>query len=144
MDSQNNTNTEQNKKKLLIAEDNPVLGEMYKRRFELEGFEARLVSNGIEVQPTAAEYQPDLILLDLMMPGANGLSALEQIRKEPATHQLKVFVFSALDQASDKDRAMRLGANEYLVKSKDMLLDVIDRVKKEFGMPVVPREDEEY
>lgn len=134
----------QAKKKILIAEDNPVLGEMYTRRFQLEGFEAKLVSNGMDVQPTAAEFQPDLILLDIMMPGANGLSALEVIRKEPATHHMKVFVFSALDQASDKDRAMKLGANEYLVKSKDMLLDVIDRVKREFGMPVNARADDDY
>lgn len=142
--SSQDTGSDQPKKKILIAEDNPVLGEMYKRRFELEGFSATLVSNGVDVQAVAIEYEPDLVILDIMMPGANGLSALELLRKAPETHHLKVFVFSALDQASDKDRALRLGADEYLVKSKDMLMDVIDRVKREFGIPVVRRDDDDY
>jgi DNA-binding response OmpR family regulator len=122
-------------KKILLVEDDTVLGEIYLRRFQSEGFNVKLVANGEDAPGAAKEFKPDIILLDLMIPGMNGLNVLDAIRKEPITSKTTVFVFSALGQPSDKDRAMELGADEYLVKSQDLLNDVIDKIKAKLNAP---------
>jgi two-component system phosphate regulon response regulator PhoB len=117
------------KKKILIIEDEDLLANVYVRRFDVEGFETKRVSNGEEAVASAKEYKPNLILLDLMLPGINGLDVLDALRKDPETKEITVIVFSALGQESDRTRALELGANDYIVKSYVVLTDVVEKIR---------------
>ena len=75
------------------------------------------------------ELQPDLVLLDVMMPKVSGFDVLDILRNTPETANLKIVMLTALSQDSDKERAESLGVDDYLVKSQVVIADVVDRIK---------------
>ncbi len=125
-----------NKKKILLVEDDTTLAEVYRSRLELEGFETQTVYNGEAALSTIQEFKPDLVLLDAMMPKISGFDVLDIIRNTPATANTRVIMLTALSQPKDKERAENLGVDEYLVKSQVVIGDVIARVKHHLGMAV--------
>lgn len=124
------------KKKILLVEDDTTLAEVYRSRLELEGFETQTVNNGEDALSAIQELKPDLVLLDAMMPKISGFDVLDIIRNTPATANTRVIMLTALSQPKDKERAESLGVDEYLVKSQVVIGDVIARVKHHLGMPV--------
>ena len=82
----------------------------------------------------ALSYHPDLVLLDVMMPKVDGFDVLDILRNTPATANLKIIMITALSQQSDKDRALALHADDYLVKSQVVIADVINRVRYHLGL----------
>jgi CheY-like chemotaxis protein len=122
--------TEQTKKKILLVEDDNALAAVYRSRLELEDFEIYEVNNGEQALAAAQEYKPDLILLDAMMPKISGFDVLDILRSTPATKDVRVIMLTALSQPKDKERAERLGVDDYLVKSQVVIGDVVDRVKQ--------------
>jgi DNA-binding response OmpR family regulator len=122
------------KKKILLVEDDIALAAVYRSRLELEDFETKEVHNGEEALAAAKEYQPDLVLLDAMMPKISGFDVLDILRNTPETANMKVIMLTALSQAKDKERAEELGASDYLVKSQVVIGDVVERVKHHLGM----------
>lgn len=118
-----------NKKKILLVEDDTTLAEVYNSRLQLEGFDTREVYNGEEALSAAIEYKPDLILLDAMMPKISGFDVLDILRNTPETANIRVIMLTALSQPKDKERAETLGVDEYLVKSQVVIGDVVARVK---------------
>jgi len=122
------------KKKILLVEDDTTLAEVYRSRLELEGFATKTVNNGEEALSAIQEYKPDLVLLDAMMPKISGFDVLDIIRNTPATANTRVIMLTALSQPKDKERAETLGVDEYLVKSQVVIGDVIARVKHHLGM----------
>lgn len=121
-------------KKILLVEDDDALANVYQTRLEAEGFTLRRVPNGEEALAATLEYKPDLILLDVMMPKVSGFDVLDILRNTPETVNIKVIMLTALSQDSDKERAMSLGVNDYLVKSQVVIADVVDRVKLHLGI----------
>lgn len=117
------------KKKILLVEDDTTLSEVYRSRLELEGFDTIQAINGEEALSAIQEQKPDLVLLDAMMPRVDGFDVLDIIRNTPAISDTHVIMLTALSQPKDKERAERLGVDEYLVKSQVVIEDVIDRVK---------------
>lgn len=115
--------------KILLVEDDRTLSEVYFSRLELEGFEVRHVTNGEEALSAAIEFKPDLILLDAMMPRITGFDVLDILRNTPETANMRVIMLTALSQAKDKERADKLGVDEYLVKSQVVIGDVVERIK---------------
>ena len=103
-------------KRILIVEDNEDLSEIYKLTFETAGFGVRLSPHGIDGIVQALDFQPDVILLDLMLPQMDGYEVLSAIHNN-STMDVKVIVCSNLSQQSDIDRALELGADHYLRKS---------------------------
>jgi len=79
----------------------------------------------------AIDFQPDLILLDIMMPKVSGFDVLDILKNTPETAAIKIVMLTAMGQESDKKRAMELGADDYLVKSQVLIVDVLDRIKKQ-------------
>ncbi|MCA9337976.1 response regulator [Candidatus Saccharibacteria bacterium] len=126
--------TETPKKKILLVEDDISLAAVYRSRLELEDFEIYEVNNGEQALQAAKEFQPDLILLDAMMPKISGFDVLDILRHTPETMNIRVIMLTALSQAKDKERAESLGADDYLVKSQVVIGDVVDRVKHHLGM----------
>lgn len=115
--------------KILLVEDDDALANVYIMRLEAEGFATRRVANGEEALAAAIDYKPALVLLDVMMPKVSGFDVLDILRNTPETANLKVVMLTALSQASDKERAEKLGADDYLVKSQVVIADVIERIK---------------
>ncbi len=122
------------KKKILLVEDDAALANVYKTRLEMEGFDVRHVDNGEDALTNAREYRPDLIVLDVMMPKINGFDVLDLLRNTPETMSMRVIMMTALSQAKDKERAEKLGADDYLVKSQVVISDVVARIKHHLGI----------
>ena len=118
------------KKKILIVEDEKVLGEMYQDKFTKAGFETILIDTAEEGIRAASRERPDLILLDILLPRANGISFLEKIKKDKELASIPVVAFSNYDDPDTKTEAHKLGAEDYLIKTNYTPSEVIARVKQ--------------
>lgn len=123
------------KPKVLIVEDDVELADLFKRRLEAEGFSVTECDTGEQALQAGRGISPDLILLDLMMPKMDGFSTLDLFRHTPETQKAKIVVMSALNMKADIDRAMSLGADDYIVKSQVVIGDVMNRLRALLGMP---------
>jgi DNA-binding response OmpR family regulator len=121
-------------KKILLVEDDDYLADVYKTRLEAEGFDVSWVPDGEQALDAAIKYQPDLVLLDIMMPKINGLHVLDSLRNTPQTAKVKIVMVTALSQAANQELAKAQGADDYLVKSQVMISDVIERIKKQLEL----------
>src|SRR5690606_34239535 len=128
------------KKKILLVEDDETLAGVYVERLEAEGFDVKRVDNGENALSAALEYRPDLILLDIMMPKISGFDVLDILRNAPETANMRIVMLTALSQPKDKERAEKLGVDDYLVKSQVVIADVIERVKYHLGLLGSPNE----
>lgn len=122
------------KKKILLVEDDEALAGVYKSRLEMEGFDIKEVNNGEDALSAAMDYKPDLILLDAMMPKISGFDVLDILRNTPETANMRIIMLTALSQPKDRERAEKLGVDDYLVKSQVVIGDVVDRVKHHLGL----------
>jgi DNA-binding response OmpR family regulator len=122
------------KRKILLVEDDEGLANVYQARLEAEGFIIKRVPNGEDALASAISMRPDLILLDVMMPKVSGFDVLDILRSTPETTNMRVIMLTALSQESDRERAMSLGVDDYLVKSQVVISEVVDRIKQHLGM----------
>lgn len=116
--------------KVMLVEDDNNLREIYEARLAAEGYEIVSAHDGEEALALAVKEKPDLIISDIMMPKISGFDMLDLLRSTPETKDAKIVMMTALSQAEDKERADKLGADKYLVKSQVTLEDVV-RVAKE-------------
>jgi CheY-like chemotaxis protein len=110
--------------KILLVEDDNNLREIYEARLQAEGYDIVSARDGEEALTVAMKERPDLIISDVMMPKISGFDMLDIIRSTEETKNAKVIMMTALSQAEDKERATKLGADRYLVKSQVTLEDV--------------------
>lgn len=129
MDEQNTTQAATKQYKIMLVEDDDALASVYQTRLQAEGFDVKRVPNGEDALAGALEYRPNLIVLDVMMPKVSGFDVLDILRNTPETAKVKIVMLTALSQDSDKERAMSLGADDYLVKSQVVIADVVERIK---------------
>lgn len=122
------------KKKILLVEDDEMLSQVYRSRFEIEGFDVKEVYNGEDALSAALSFKPDIILLDAMMPRISGFDVLDILRNTPETANITIIMLTALSQPRDKERAESLGVDDYLVKSQVVIGDVVARVKKHLNI----------
>ncbi len=116
--------------KILLVEDDNSLREIYEARLLAEGYEIVAAQDGEEALAVAVKEKPDLIISDVMMPKISGFDMLDILRSTPETKDCKIIMMTALSQVEDKERADKLGADRYLVKSQVTLEDVA-KVAKE-------------
>ncbi len=117
------------KKKILIIEDDEHIARVYSMKFAKEGYDTILAIDGEEGVEKIITEKPDLIVLDMMLPKKDGFFVLEEVKKNPALANVRILIISNLGQKTDQDRALALGANEYLVKVESSMQEVIDKVK---------------
>jgi CheY-like chemotaxis protein len=103
--------------KILIVEDDTSLNQAYQTILQREGYEVRCVSNGEEALAVADSFQPDLVLLDLLMPKVSGIEFLRQYDLLGKHPNVQVIVFSNLDMQPEIDEAYKLGAKKYILKA---------------------------
>ncbi|MBU2500164.1 MAG: response regulator [bacterium] len=104
------------KARILVADDDPHIRRILRYLLEQDGFEVKVAADGDEAWKAVAAFQPDLVLLDLMMPQMDGFSVLEIIRAGFETARLPVILLTAKGEVSDRVRGLRGGANDYIVK----------------------------
>ena len=119
--------------KIMLVEDDTNLLEIYGARLLAEGYEVVSAKDGEEALAMAVKEKPDLIISDIMMPKISGFDMLDILRSTPETKNAKVIMMTALNQAEDKERADKLGADRYLVKSQVTLEDVAQAAKEALG-----------
>ena len=120
-------------KKILIAEDDRFLATAYKIKLTKAGYEVRIAVDGVEALKALAEYVPDLIILDLIMPVKDGFAVLEELKKNDAWKKIPVIVASNLGQKEDMEKATNIGASDFVVKSDLSLENLITKIKKILG-----------
>ncbi|MDD5606568.1 MAG: response regulator [Candidatus Pacebacteria bacterium] len=116
-------------KKLLIVEDDQFLRELVAKKIREENYEVVEASDGEEGLKKVKEAKPDLVLLDLMLPGIDGFHVLEQIKKDSEISKTPVIILSNLGQKEDIDKGMNLGAEDFLVKAHFTPGEIIEKVK---------------
>lgn len=119
--------------KIMLVEDDAILVEMYQAKFELEGHDIVVATNGQECLDLLEDYIPDIILLDILMPKLNGFHVLKEIKKKPKLRSLPVILLTNLGEQEvdmNQELARALGVNDYLIKSHHTPDEVVEKVMK--------------
>ncbi|HWG73285.1 MAG TPA: response regulator [Acidimicrobiales bacterium] len=111
---------------VLVVDDDPVIVKLLQVNFEMEGYRVLTATDGEQAVRRARDEHPDAVVLDVMMPGTDGLEVARRLRADPATRTLPIVLLSAKAQASDIVAGKDL-ADEYVTKPFDPL-DLLDRV----------------
>lgn len=119
---------------VLIIEDDLDLRELYEQRLRLEGFDTRLAFDGKTGLELIKDVKPDIILLDLMLPKLDGFSFIKEVKREPNLKDIPIVILSVLWQDEDKERALELGADIYLVKSETTPKVVVETLTKALAL----------
>jgi DNA-binding response OmpR family regulator len=100
---------------VLVVDDEPTIAEVVSRYLERAGYEVRAVGDGPAAVEEVAARAPDLVVLDLMLPGIDGLEVMRRIR-DPARPNMAIILLTARGEESDRVVGLRLGADDYVVK----------------------------
>lgn len=117
-------------KAILIVEDDPVLLKMYTEKFTFEGFGVLNAKDGEEALSVATKGNVDIILLDIMLPRMSGTDFLEKLRQDPKGKSLPVVALTNLAEEGEKQKALKLGVKEYIVKAMQTPEQVVEKIKK--------------
>ena len=120
-------------KKILLIEDEQLMIELLERRLTQEGYEATVAKNGVEGLEKMEEIKPDLVLLDIIMPKMGGFEVMEKMNENEELKKIPIIIISNSGQPVELDRAKRLGAKDWLVKTEFDPQEVIDKVVKQIG-----------
>ena len=118
------------KKIVFVIEDDMLLVRAYQTKLQKENVEVWLATDGKEALEFLQRDPPNIILLDLMLPGMNGYDVLAEIRKNDQWKKVPVLILTNLSQAADVDKGKGLGVEEYLIKSSMKIADIIGKLKK--------------
>lgn len=109
-------NQDYSKYNILAVDDIPLNLLLVQKMLSRYKFEIRTAGNGQQALDAVAERRPDLILLDLMMPGIDGFEVIRRLRSDPATADIRIVILSALNSNEDVVKGFDLGANDFIMK----------------------------
>ena len=115
--------------RILYVEDSTVIRDTIARLLELKGYKVNYAKNGKEGVELAVTWQPHVVLMDLRMPVMDGYNAISEIRANPSTSHLPIFVISAWSSKKERTQATIAGANKFFVKPPDLnrLIEAINQ-----------------
>lgn len=116
--------------KIAIVEDDAVINQMYRMKFEVDGFEVQVADNGKAGVELAETFRPDIILLDLQMPEMTGEEALQHIRAKDWGKEIPVIILTNLGIEESPKELRNLGIHSYIVKAELTPSQVVARVKE--------------
>jgi len=122
------------RKMVLIVDDESIMVSVLQRHISNAGYDYDVASNGQEALDKISKEPPDMVLLDLMMPGLNGFETCRRIRANEKTKKLPVIIVTALHSESDSSDAAGCGANEFLTKPVEGTL-LAKRLRHYLGSP---------
>jgi len=123
------TPKESPKLKILLVEDDQLLVNMYKTKFEAEGCEVITASDGASGLNAATTHKPDAIVLDIMMPKLSGMDFLRELNQDEWIKNIPVLVLTNLSQQEEAKKALELGAKDYLLKASLTPGQVVDKIR---------------
>ncbi len=116
--------------KILIAEDEEILLDVLKEKFENENFKVFSASNGEEVLPLVKKVMPDIILLDILMPKVNGIDVLTLLKSDSDLAKIPVIMLTNLSEDTKIKEALGIGAVDYMVKTQHPINEVVEKVNQ--------------
>ena len=117
---------------ILVIDDDPVIQKLLSVNFEMEGYQVVTASDGVEGLAQVGIAQPDIILLDVMMPRMDGLAVARKLKSDPATKSIPIVLLSAKAQSLDIQSGLEAGAEDYVTKPFDPL-ELLDKVAALIG-----------
>ena len=120
-------------KKILLVEDEEIMIGLLQRKLTQEGYEISVARDGEEGLKTMKEIKPDLILLDIIMPKMGGFEVMKEMAKDEELKKIPVIIISNSGQPVELDRAQKLGAKDWLIKTEFDPQEVVDKVVKQIG-----------
>lgn len=121
--------------KILIVEDEQVLSKVLAEKFKKQKYEVRVAANGNDVVAMAKDFLPEMILLDLLLPGKHGLEVLKDLKADAEMADIPVIILSNLDNDEDIKKGLALGAVDYFVKSQHPINEVVEKVEEYIAEP---------
>ncbi|OGY23488.1 MAG: hypothetical protein A2172_04720 [Candidatus Woykebacteria bacterium RBG_13_40_15] len=115
--------------KILLIEDEREVAELYRLKLSLDGYDVKIAENGRDGLDKAFSGQPELIFLDIKMPGMDGFDVLKELRASSKTKNTPVIILSNLDEQELIEKGLTLGANEYLIKSQFTPEGISNKIK---------------
>lgn len=106
--------------RILVIDDDPSISELVSINLEMAGYDVSPAEDGVKGQALAVQIQPDLIMLDLMLPKVDGFTVCQRLRRDPRTADIPVLMLTALGQIQDKIDGFNAGADDYLTKPFDV------------------------
>jgi DNA-binding response OmpR family regulator len=116
-------------KTILIVEDDKFLRELISKKLIQEGYDIIETIDGEEGLKKIKTEQPDLVLLDLILPGIDGFEVLSQMKEDPKTSAIPVIILSNLGQKEDVEKGLKLGAVDYLIKAHFTPGEIVEKIK---------------
>ncbi|MCR9137596.1 MAG: phosphate regulon transcriptional regulator PhoB [Alphaproteobacteria bacterium] len=101
---------------IMVVEDEEALGVLLRYNLEAEGYEVDIVQRGDDAELTLRERQPDLLILDWMLPGVSGIELCRRLRARPESEKLPIILLTARGEESERVRGLATGADDYVVK----------------------------
>ena len=120
--------------KIAIIEDDPVISQMYRMKFEADGFDVQLANKGKIGVELVEKFHPDIILLDLQMPEMNGVDALKVMRSNGWGKNIPTIVLTNLGQEEAPKELASLNVHSYIVKAELTPRQVVERVKSALNL----------
>lgn len=120
--------------KIAIIEDDAVINQMYRMKFEADGFEVQVANNGKSGVEMVESFGPDIILLDIQMPEMTGDEALKKIRSQPWGARIPVIILTNLGVEESPKVLKELGVYAYIVKAELTPSQVVKKVKEALGL----------
>jgi DNA-binding response OmpR family regulator len=115
--------------KVLIVEDEEALRKVLQEKMESSGFETFVAKDGDEGWDLAQSKNPDIILLDLVLPKHSGFDVLASLKQDPVLKDIPVFILSNLAEDESLKKALQMGAEDYFVKAQHPINEIVDKVK---------------
>ena len=116
-------------RKILIIEDDKFLKELIAQKLVKEGYNIAEAIDGEEGIKKVKSEQPDLVLLDLILPGIDGFEVLSKMKEDSSLVSIPVIILSNLGQKEDVEKGLKLGAADYLIKAHFTPGEIIDKIK---------------
>ena len=118
---------------ILIVEDDIPLYNLYKTELEMKGYEVSNVADGSLAYEAVKTQEPDLVLLDLMLPNKNGLQILEELKLQDETKAVKVIILTNFGNEDNVSKALELGAGDYIMKYNIVPSELSEKVASFLG-----------
>lgn len=120
--------------RILIADDEVLVKTMYVERLKAEGFTVETVGDGEEALAKIKSWQPDLVLLDIMMPKMNGFEVMDALKKDAKVKDTKVILLTALSGTEHKIKGATTNALDYIIKSDIVPDELVPKIKAALGL----------